>query len=73
MATSSAAKLLKLSGPRGPYPGTLGVVKEDAHADWFRWTAITLVVDPDRSQGGLLDVSQRVMEDLQTPLEATPD
>lgn len=33
MATSTNAKLLALSGPRNPYPGTLGVVKEGALAD----------------------------------------
>ncbi len=27
------AELLGLSGPRNPYPGTLGVVEEGAHAD----------------------------------------
>lgn len=32
-ATSKAAKLLALSGPRNPYPGALGVIAEGAHAD----------------------------------------
>jgi len=33
MSTSKPAEMLKLSGPRNPYPGDLGVVKEGAYAD----------------------------------------
>ncbi len=33
MATATNAELLALSGPRNPYPGALGVVKEGALAD----------------------------------------
>lgn len=33
MATGTNAELLKLSGPRDPYPGKLGVVQEGAYAD----------------------------------------
>jgi len=33
MATGTNAQLLKLSGPRDPYPGKLGVVEEGAYAD----------------------------------------
>jgi imidazolonepropionase-like amidohydrolase len=33
MATGNGGELLKLSGPRNPYPGDLGVVKEAAYAD----------------------------------------
>ena len=33
MATADNADLLRLSGPRSPYLGTLGVVKEGALAD----------------------------------------
>ena len=33
MSTGNATELLKLSGPRNPYPGDLGVVKEGALAD----------------------------------------
>ena len=33
MATHDNAELLKLSGPRDPYPGELGVIKEGALAD----------------------------------------
>jgi imidazolonepropionase-like amidohydrolase len=33
MATADNADLLRLSGPRSPYPGTLGVVQEGALAD----------------------------------------
>ena len=32
-ATSRAAELVALSGPRNPYPGTLGVIEEGAYAD----------------------------------------
>ena len=40
MATHDNAQLLKLSGPRDPYPGELGVIKEGALAD-------LIVVDGD--------------------------
>jgi len=43
MATSGNAELLALSGPRNPYPGTLGVVEEGALAD-------LLLVDGDPLQ-----------------------
>lgn len=33
MSTSNVGELLKLSGPHNPYPGDLGVVKEEAYAD----------------------------------------
>jgi len=33
MATSNVGELVKLTGPRNPYPHDLGVVKEDAYAD----------------------------------------
>ena len=33
MATGINAELLRLSGPRNPYPGRLGVVEEGALAD----------------------------------------
>ena len=33
MATSTNAELLSLTGPRNPYPGELGVIKEGAYAD----------------------------------------
>lgn len=33
MSTGNATELLKLSGPRNPYPGDLGVVKQGALAD----------------------------------------
>jgi imidazolonepropionase-like amidohydrolase len=32
-ATSNAAKVLAMSGPRNPYPGKLGVIEEGAYAD----------------------------------------
>ena len=33
MSTGNAGELLKLSGPRNPYPGELGVIKKGAYAD----------------------------------------
>jgi imidazolonepropionase-like amidohydrolase len=50
MATSTNAQLLKLSGKRDPYPGTLGVVEEGALADLLLvdgdpLTDITLIED----------------------------
>jgi imidazolonepropionase-like amidohydrolase len=39
MATGTNAELLKLSGPRNPYPGKLGVVEEGALADLLLVTA----------------------------------
>ena len=33
MVTHDNSQLLKLSGPRDPYPGKLGVVQEGAYAD----------------------------------------
>jgi imidazolonepropionase-like amidohydrolase len=33
MITHDNAQLLKLSGPRNPYPGELGVIAEGAYAD----------------------------------------
>jgi imidazolonepropionase-like amidohydrolase len=53
-ATSRAAELLKLCGPRDPYPGALGVVEEDAHADLILVDGdpladIDLVADPENN------------------------
>ena len=42
MATSTNGQLLALSGPRNPYPGTLGVIRPGALAD-------LLLVDGDPS------------------------
>ena len=33
MATAFNGELLAMSGPRNPYPGTLGVIQEGAFAD----------------------------------------
>lgn len=33
MATYDNAQLLKLSGPRNPYPGELGIIAQGAYAD----------------------------------------
>jgi len=54
MATSDNAELLKLSGPRDPYPGELGVVREGAYADLLLVNGnplenLDLVADPDKN------------------------
>jgi len=54
MATSGNAELLKLSGPRDPYPGDLGVIKEGALADLLLVDGnplqnLDLVADPDKN------------------------
>jgi len=54
MATSTNAELLRLSGERSPYRGTLGVVKEGALADLLLVDGdplqnINLITDPERN------------------------
>jgi len=54
MATSGNAELLKLSGPRDPYPGKLGVIEKGAHADLLLVDGnplqnLDLVADPDKN------------------------
>jgi len=54
MATSTNGELLKLSGPRDPYPGKLGVVEEGALADLLLVDGnplenLRLVEDPARN------------------------
>lgn len=54
MATSDNAELLKLCGPRDPYPGDLGVVKEGALADLLLVDGnplqnLDLVTDPEKN------------------------
>jgi imidazolonepropionase-like amidohydrolase len=54
MATATNAQLLKLAGPRDPYPGRLGVVQEGALADLLLvdgdpLTNIQLLEDPGRN------------------------
>jgi len=54
MATSTNAELLKLCGPRDPYPGALGVVEEGALADLILVDGnplenIDLVADPHKN------------------------
>lgn len=54
MATYDNAELLKLCGPRDPYPGDLGVVKEGALADLILVDGnplekLDLVADPDKN------------------------
>ena len=54
MATADNAALLALSGPRSPYPGTLGVVREGALADLLLVDGdplqnLALVADPEKN------------------------
>ena len=54
MATSTNAELLRMSGPRNPYPGALGVVQEGAYADLLLVNGdplqdLNLVADPARN------------------------
>jgi imidazolonepropionase-like amidohydrolase len=54
MATGTNAELLKLSGPRDPYPGRLGVVEEGALADLLLVDGdpianVELIADPARN------------------------
>lgn len=55
MATSTNAELLKLCGPRNPYPeGALGVIEEGAYADMVLVDGnplidLDLVADPDKN------------------------
>jgi len=54
MATSGNAELVKMCGPRDPYPGELGVVKEGAFADLILVNGnplenLDLVVDPEKN------------------------
>ncbi|MGE5301508.1 MAG: amidohydrolase family protein [Acidobacteriota bacterium] len=54
MATYDNAQLIKMCGPRDPYPGELGVVKEGALADLILVSGnplenIELVADPERN------------------------
>lgn len=54
IATSTNAELVKMCGPRDPYPGEFGVVKEGAFADLILVDGnplenIDLVVDPDKN------------------------
>lgn len=54
MATADNGELLKLSGPRDPYPGKLGVIEPGAYADLLLVNGdplrnIALVADPARN------------------------
>jgi imidazolonepropionase-like amidohydrolase len=54
MATSGNAELLKMCGPRDPYPGALGVVEEGALADLLLVEGnpledLDLVADPENN------------------------
>ncbi len=54
LATHDNADLLKLCGPRDPYPGELGVIKEGALADFILVDGnplqyVSLLADPDKN------------------------
>ncbi len=54
MATYDNAELIKMCGPRDPYPGDLGVVKEGALADLILVDGnplenLDLVADPEKN------------------------
>jgi len=54
MATHDNAELFKLSGPRDPYPGKLGVIEEGAYADMLLVDGnplenLDLVADPEKN------------------------
>ena len=54
MITHDNAELLSLSGPRNPYPGDLGVIKEGALADVVIVKGnvledISLIVEPEEN------------------------
>lgn len=54
MATSGNAELIKMCGPRDPYPSEIGVVKDGAYADLILVDGnplanIDLVADPDKN------------------------
>lgn len=54
MLTGTNAELLKLSGPRDPYPGKLGVVEEGAYADLLLVEGnplqdLSLIADPAKN------------------------
>ena len=54
MATGKNGELLKLSGPRDPYPGKLGVIEEGALADLLLvdgnpLSNLELIADPARN------------------------
>lgn len=54
MATHDNVQLFKLSGPRDPYPGKLGVIEEGAYADMILVNGnplkdLNLVADPDKN------------------------
>ena len=54
MATYDNAQLLKMCGPRDPYPGEFGVLKEGAYADMILVDGnplknLDLVAEPDKN------------------------
>lgn len=71
MATATNADLLALSGPRNPYPGTLGVVEEGALADLLLVDGnpledITLLGRPDTSLVAIMKDGNLVKNTLAT-------
>lgn len=71
MATATNGELLTLSGPRNPYPGTLGVVEEGALADLLLIDGnplddITLLSRPETSLAVIMKDGQVVKNRLPT-------
>ena len=65
MATAGNAALLALSGPRDPYPGGLGVVREGALADLLLVDGdpladLGLLADPERNLAVIMKGGQLV-------------
>jgi imidazolonepropionase-like amidohydrolase len=65
MATAGNAALLALSGPRDPYPGGLGVVREGALADLLLVEGdptadLGLLADPERSLAAIMKAGRLV-------------
>jgi imidazolonepropionase-like amidohydrolase len=72
MATSTNAELLKLSGPRDPYPGKLGVVEQGALADLLLvdgdpLATIRLLEDPDTNLMVIMKDGKVVRNRLPSP------
>lgn len=71
MATRTNGELLKLSGPRDPYPGRLGVIEEGALADMLLVNDdpledLGLLADPSRNLA-LIMKDGRIYRDLTQP------
>ena len=69
MATAANAELLALSGPRNPYPGTLGVVQPNALADLLLVDGdplqdLSLLGDPEKNLLVVMKDGQLFKQDL---------